>query len=99
MNIAHQGYIFAIYDKLSNTIGQPILAKAAAPAVRFFSDVANHPDSHVGKHIDDYELHQLGVITHDCKLEPDFQVVLTGTAWKASQQPSGPTLVNTQEAR
>lgn len=84
--------IYAIYDtKAQDLLGPPTLFAHAAPAVRWFGDVATLPDSQVGKHIHDFELVRLGYYDLDLDADkpfiaPDFEVILTGTAWAAAQQ-------------
>lgn len=86
--------IYAIYDKMAQAIvGGLYLFKADAPATRFFTDVIALPDSQIGKHVDDYELVQLGFLASDdevdgCEqLEPAYRIVLTGSAWRILNGP------------
>lgn len=87
----NNGGIYAIYDKAANQIAGQIqlhIFRHTAAAIRFFGDVASDPNGLVAKHIDDYELHHLGNITLDNRIEPtdpQDQLIITGTLWKQSQ--------------
>lgn len=88
-----RGSLYAIVDiKAEDILGQPVIYKHPAAAIRFFDDVATHPESTVGRHPEDYNLVILGHITEQLTLElPDGNpVVITGTAWKASKQLPSP---------
>lgn len=80
-------YIIALEDTLANEITGVIqIFPHPAPAIRFFGDIASHPESNVGRHIDDYRLVSLGTLNDDNTIAPDKQVIITGSQWKASQQ-------------
>lgn len=75
--------IIAIIDTLSNDVaGQLMLFPHDAPAIRFFGDVATHPESQVAKHIEDYQLVQLGILDDDCSIITDRRILITGSQWK-----------------
>lgn len=86
--------LIAIYDRLANDIVGPItIHKSDASAIRLFSDVASHPDSQVAKHIEDYELIEVGTISEEmvCTTAlPDghVRVILTGTQWFEARKAS-----------
>lgn len=86
--------IIAIMDTLANDIVGPLtIHQSDAAAIRFFGDVASHPDSQVGRHIEDYELVAIATIDDagDLQVLPvnhDFRprIILTGRQWAAVQQ-------------
>lgn len=85
--------IYAIHDRLSQQlIGGLYLFPHAAPATRFFCDVAADPQTAVFKHADDYELLELGVLDDQNIINSHTQpvVIITGSAFKASQAMTNP---------
>lgn len=85
-------YIIALEDTLAGDITGVIqIFPHPAPAIRFFGDIASHPESNVGRHIEDYQLVSLGTLNDDNTVTPDKQVIITGSQWRASQQ------INAQE--
>lgn len=60
------------------------LHKHIATAVRMFTDVATSEQSTVGKHLDDFDLIQLGFITEELKIVPAYEILMTGKALRAS---------------
>lgn len=98
--------IYAIYDRVSNTIGNLMMAPALAAAIRTFTDIASKPDNLVGQHPEDFDLIQVGTLTiadaDEQLLERGVmiesflpEVVLAGRVLAAQQKvatPSGPTL-------
>lgn len=83
--------IFGIVDRLSMDLTGGMLQTAQHPAVaiRFFSDVATHPESNIARHVEDYELVQFGVLQDDLTILPTREVIITGAQWRASQQAQG----------
>jgi hypothetical protein len=82
--------IIAIVDNVAADLAGPLtLHGHDATAIRFFSDVATHPESQVGKHINDFDLVQLGFLTDELEIVPDKRVILTGSQWAAAQQARG----------
>lgn len=78
--------IIAIIDTVATDIAGPIqLVRHEAPAIRFFSDVALDPQTMIHKHVEDYELWQLGILNDDFTIEPTQRPIITGRAWKAAQ--------------
>lgn len=78
--------IYAILDTVSEQIaGGLYLHKHEAAAVRFYADVASRPDTLVAKHPQDFNLVQLGYITHENTIIPEYKTVLLGSTWIASQ--------------
>lgn len=53
-------HIFAIYDLVAQTYGQPFFLNHAGQALRSFEDLANDPNSNISKHPADYRLFKLG---------------------------------------
>lgn len=81
--------IIAIIDTVANDIAGPLhIMQHDAVAIRFFGDVASHPESQIGKHIDDYQLVQLGILDDDMSIITDKRIILTGTTWAAAQNPN-----------
>lgn len=95
----NNGGIYAIWDNISMMIiGQLMIFKHPAAAIRTFSDIAQGQDSQVGRHINDYDLVQLGYLTEQGEITPLLprETIITGKAWAAAQAPSpagGPELV------
>lgn len=81
--------IYAILDNVAgDLIGGLHIHRHDASAIRFFGDVANMQDSHVGRRPNDYALVCLGKFTDDHRIIPDYSVVLEGSTWLASQKPT-----------
>lgn len=79
--------IIAIVDTLANDVAGPLLVfQHSAPAIRYFSDVALHPDSQIGKHVEDYILLEIGLLNDDLTVVPTNEIVITGTQWRNVQQ-------------
>lgn len=79
--------IYAIMDTIAQQItGGLYLHKHEAAAVRFFADVAQMPDSLVGKHPQDFDLVRLGYLSLENDIKPDNTVILRGSIWAASQE-------------
>ncbi|AXH73664.1 MAG: nonstructural protein [Microviridae sp.] len=80
--------VYAVRDRLAMAyIGGLQLFPHDAVAVRMFGDVAAQPDSVIGAHVEDHELHCLGYFEHETGLEEILnpgRVVITGEAWRAS---------------
>lgn len=91
------GQIYAIYDNVAQQItGHLIVMRAHAAAIRMFTDVAKDPQTSLSRHTQDYDLVQLGHLTLDNTIVPDYQIILTGKAWQATQQQQ-PQLVQNGE--
>lgn len=87
----HANAIYAITDNIANTIhGGLITQKHDAAAIRFFGDVANDHQTLLYRHPQDFDLVRLGYITHNNQLEPAYEIIITGKAWRASQKPEEP---------
>lgn len=81
--------IYAIYDNVADQlVGGLQLHKHVASAVRAFSDIASDPQTLINRHPDDYDLIQLGFITPDNQIKPEYQIVMRGAAWAAAQTPA-----------
>lgn len=77
--------IIAIQDDLANDLAGPvILIRHDAEAIRYFGDVASHPESQVGRHVEDYQLVELGVLDDDLTIISGKRTILTGAQWKAA---------------
>lgn len=85
--------LIAIIDTVANDIaGMVTLHKSDASAIRFFSDVAKHQDSQIGRHVEDYELVELAAIDENMDVQParpdrKYRIILTGRQWAAAQLP------------
>lgn len=83
--------VFAIIDTVANDIVGPLWTmQHAAPAIRAFGDIATKPMTGIHEHPGDFQLVKLGHITDDLRLLPDFEIILTGDTWLASQQREQP---------
>lgn len=87
-------HVCAIYDKLSEDLaGTLFVVRHPAAAIRIFGDAANDQQSGLYRHIEDYELIELGVIGDDnpTAITPSYQILITGEQWKAAQvRPENP---------
>lgn len=82
--------IIAIIDNVANDVVGPIqLMYHDAVAIRFFGDVASHPESAIGRHIHDYTLVELGILDDDLTIISARRTILTGSQWAAAQAPEG----------
>lgn len=80
------GTVYAVIDRVANIlIGGLQIHKHPAPAVRTFTDAATMEGSIIALHPADFDLVQLGHILEDHTIEPEFEIILTGAAWLASQ--------------
>lgn len=83
--------LYVVYDKITRDTVGPILVFAHhAPAVRIFTDELANPQT-FGRHPADFDLYQIGTLATDADV-PELTdinptVILTGSAWLASQQP------------
>lgn len=78
--------IIAIIDTVANDIAGPLhIMQHDAVAIRFFGDVASHPEGQIGKHIEDYQLVELGILDDDLSIIADKKIILTGAQWAAAQ--------------
>lgn len=85
----HNGGLYVIIDnKAQMIVGQPTIHKHKATATRFFSDVCAQQDTIVAKHTEDFDLYLIGYLNLDNELIPDKQLVLSGSAWLAMQNPT-----------
>lgn len=74
--------LYAIYDQLAGSIiGGVHLHKHDAPAVRFFNDVAEGPNSQIARHPEDFVLLRIGLISEDGYCDADRTVILEGKSW------------------
>lgn len=74
--------IFAFWDKTAEDIsGSLLMVRNENEAIRVFLDLADQPDSIIGRYLKDHELHEIGHIETDTKT-PVFKItgkiVLTG---------------------
>lgn len=91
-----EGQLYAIYDRLANTIGPVMTVKHDAVAIRTFKDLAKDQQTTIAKHLDEYDLVKLGTLTYNhnnvdhtndtLRLEAcdPFVVVITGKALKTA---------------
>lgn len=80
----HNGVLYAIHDKKADLIiGNIQLHHNDAVATRQFSDVCAAGDNIISKHPEDFQLLSLGHLTQDNRIEPHYEVVLTGSQWAA----------------
>lgn len=80
--------LIAIIDNKSNEmVGNYIyIHKHLATAVRMFQDAASDQSSMLSRHIDDFDLVQLGDIDEDHKITPTREILITGKAMRASRE-------------
>lgn len=84
-------YVYAILDRVAGQVtGSLVMFKHPAAAVRFFNDIAQMQGSIISAHPADFELVQLGYLTIEMELVPEYETIMTGLAWQASQS-SGET--------
>lgn len=58
----NQLILLAVFDVLAGAyVGAPIGAPTRGVGERSFTDEVNRPDSNIGQHPDDFELHEVGV--------------------------------------
>lgn len=82
----HQRAVYAIRDDVAHDlIGGLHIYKHPAEAVRFFTDIANLPNSAIAKHPKDYSLVRLGYLTDSFELVADAAVLLSGDVYFAAQ--------------
>lgn len=80
--------IYAIRDKVAEAFGPLMTFPHDAPAIRAFSDVASDPQTQVGRHPDDFELMELGILDDQAAeivSQAPARVVITGSSWRAAQ--------------
>lgn len=86
----HRG-IYAVLDLAADDLVGQMQAltvhKHEAAAVRFFTDIAATQGSIVNKHPEDFVLKRLGFLDENNDLVPNEAIILSGTAWAATQQP------------
>jgi hypothetical protein len=81
-----QQIVAALVDTMTDeVIGNLLLFKHDAVAVRFFGDVCNAEGSRVAMHLNDHELRQLAILNDDLTLTPQARVIITGAQWLAAQ--------------
>lgn len=83
--------LYGIWDKVAEAYVGGIYSLMTfphdAPAVRMFNDVAGNPQTDIGRHVDDFELRFVGVITEEGVLHGENpRVVITGTAFRQAQE-------------
>lgn len=89
--------LYGIIDTLANDlVGSVLIFKADVAAIRFFGDIAAHPESQVNKHPEDYHLVCFGVLDDDMTIITEKRTIITGAQWTAAQQQLNDKL---QEAR
>lgn len=57
--------IFAVEDLKANVIMTPFFMRSQGEALRAFTDLANNPDTMVGRHPSDFRLIRLGTFADD----------------------------------
>lgn len=79
--------IFRLYDRVSEScVGQVILARHAAPAIRVFFDVLSDDKSMCHAHPADFELISCGTMVGDgCIVDCTRDIVATGASWLEMQ--------------
>lgn len=83
--------IYAILDLVANDIiGGLHIHRHEAAAIRFFSDIANMPDSNINRHPADFQLVQLGHLNEKHQIVENYKLVITGAQWAAAQLPDEP---------
>lgn len=83
--------LIIIIDTLAHDIVGPITVhKNNVTALRMWDDICRMEKSAIAAHIADHQLICVGTIddeTKDWTVTPDFQVLITGEQWLASQIP------------
>lgn len=78
--------IYAIIDKKTeDLIGGLQLHKHPASAIRTFTDIGLDKQTLLNRHPEDFDLVKLGELTDQNQIQPDYNVIITGSAWAASQ--------------
>ena len=78
--------IIAIIDNVAHDIaGQLTLHQHDTTAFRYFNDAMTHPDSYIGKHKEDFDLVQLGILDDDLTIIAQKEIMLTGKHWAEMQ--------------
>lgn len=79
--------IYTVRDLVAQSfLGGLQLHKHPAPAIRTFADAAKAPETLINQHLDDFELVRVGWLDSETlEIEPDFAVVMAGTALNAAQ--------------
>lgn len=57
--------VYAVYDLLGESYGQPYFTANDKTAVRMFSDACKDPETPVGRHPQDFALFRIGVWNSD----------------------------------
>lgn len=91
--------LYVLFDLVAKAIAGPVgMYGHDTAAIRAFSDACEDPQSPLAKHVEDYELRQIGVVNEEtCEVfEEDGElvcprVVITGAQWKAATA-KGPEL-------
>lgn len=85
----NNGGIYAILDtKAQAIIGFLMICRHEAQAIRNFCDVADDPQSMIHRHPQDYELVRLGWLTTDNLIIAQFDLILAGNTYQATQKPN-----------
>lgn len=85
-----QRILVAIVDTMANDFaGNVMIVGHPNVAVRMFGDVCQDPQTAINKHVEDYQLVQLGIIQSDLHITEAFEIIITGKQWLAAQQPQG----------
>lgn len=88
--------LYVVYDLLAAAMIAAVMEfRHDAAAVRAFGDILSDPQSMLSKHPADFDLLCVGTVSETGLVVgfPEHEVVITGAAWKAAQQPDGPELV------
>lgn len=81
--------IFTIYDEKIAAYGVPFFTPAIGSAARMFADLANDPNTAVGKHPEDYTLYHIGYYGDDgARVEANPTPVFVGKATDYIEPPA-----------
>ena len=53
-------FAYSVYDEKVSTFGTPFFAATNPAAIRMFTDLANDPNTTVGRHPEDFTLYHVG---------------------------------------
>lgn len=85
-----QRILVAIVDTMANDYaGSVMVVPHPNVGVRLFGDVCKDPQTQISKHVEDYQLVQLGIVQSDLHITDAYEVIITGKQWLAAQQPTG----------
>lgn len=86
--------IVAIIDNKANDIVPQTMVwihKHSATAVRMYIDAVSDTRGQMFHHLEDYDLVQLGELDDNNLINPSYEIIMTGKAYKASIKPEEPT--------